>query len=223
MTIYGRGMNELRVCVKYAFMLAGLEYLQDFRVTVRPFRATIKDYCTLCAYILKYNGKRETNRFIPVLFKKGLGIRKIGAFGGWFAKPKKVLWEEYKAEIRQKHPDRTFQRSRTGEVLGPNKINRKLAKTQSVRDAAAADAIRKTSCLPPREREVADIINTILKWEPGKNIVVYEDFLREWELLGGICGQLSGFMRWHGFEVRTIDGIEQIVMAPREPHKELPF
>jgi hypothetical protein len=102
MVIYDGSLDELRGCFKYALMLAGSEYSRDFLVKVKAVGATLQDYWTLCAYILKFNGRRETNRFTPLMFVKGLGLRKIGAIN-WFAKPKKELWAEYLAELRLKY------------------------------------------------------------------------------------------------------------------------
>jgi hypothetical protein len=105
LAIYGGRIKMLRAFVKYAFTLAGLTYGQDFRVKVLPAGATEKDYVQLCCYILKFNGKRKTNRHEPKLFIKGLGLRKVGSFGKWFAKTKKKLWQEYREELRRKHEE----------------------------------------------------------------------------------------------------------------------
>jgi hypothetical protein len=103
MVIYGGGQDDLRECVKIAWELVGLKYRQDFRVKVRPVGATVKDYSRLCAYILKFNGKRKTNRYTPDMFVKDLGLRKTGTIGKWFAKPKGKIWKEYREELRLKH------------------------------------------------------------------------------------------------------------------------
>ena len=103
MAIYGGGRKDLRECIKIAWELAGLKYGNDFRVKVFPVGATIKDYRRLCAYILKFNGKRKKNRYTPDLFCTGLGLRKIGTIGKWFAKTKGKIWKEYLEELRLMH------------------------------------------------------------------------------------------------------------------------
>jgi hypothetical protein len=102
-TIYGRSQGDLRECIKLAFTYAGLTYDKDFHIKIFSVGATDKDYKRLCAYILKFNGKRKTNRYTPVLFIKGLGLRKTGSFGKWFAKPNGKIWKEYKEELRKEH------------------------------------------------------------------------------------------------------------------------
>ena len=103
LAMYGRSRSDLRECIKLAFMFAGLTYDRDFHVKVFSVAKTDKDYRRLCAYILKFNGKRKTNLYTPVLFIKGLGLRKTGSFGKWFTKTKGELWKEYREELRLKH------------------------------------------------------------------------------------------------------------------------
>jgi hypothetical protein len=107
--IYGGRKNDLRKCVKYALALAGLTYGKDFKVKVKPFISTSKDFRRFCAYILKFNGKRKTNPQTPVLFVKGFGLRKTGSFGKWFVKPQWQLWEEYLKELRMKRAQQAGQ------------------------------------------------------------------------------------------------------------------
>ena len=109
LTIYNGSRSDLKKCIKYAWMTTGLTYGKDFRVKVFPVGATDKDYQRTCCYILKYSGKRKTNRFTPKLFIKNLGLRKTGSFGGWFAKPKKTIRNEYREELRLKREQQAGQ------------------------------------------------------------------------------------------------------------------
>jgi len=109
LTIYNGSRSDLKKCIKYAWMMTGLTYGKDFRVKVFPVGATDKDYQRTCCYILKYSGKRKTNRFTPKLFIKNLGLRKTGSFGGWFAKTKKTIWNEYREELRLKREQQAGQ------------------------------------------------------------------------------------------------------------------
>jgi hypothetical protein len=103
MAIYALCEDDLRLCIRLAWESVGLEYGKDFHVKIKTVGATEKDYKRLCAYILKFNGKRETNRFTPILFIKNLRLRKVGSFGKFFAKSKEALWKEYTDECRLKH------------------------------------------------------------------------------------------------------------------------
>ena len=95
--------NDLRRRIKQSFIKMGLGYGQDFHVKVKPVNPTLIDYQRLCKYILKFNGNRRYNRHIPTLFTPGLGIRKVGTIGKWFAKTKAVLWQGYIDEVRRKY------------------------------------------------------------------------------------------------------------------------
>jgi hypothetical protein len=99
-TIYKGGHDEIRDCFILAWTQSGLVYKQDFQVVVKPVGATFTDYKRLCAYILKFNGRRRFNLREPRLFIKGLGLRKTGSFGKWFAKDKGEIWREYREECR---------------------------------------------------------------------------------------------------------------------------
>jgi hypothetical protein len=103
LTIYAGSQDELREFVKLAWESSGLKYMDDFLVKVKPVGATDGDYKRLCGYILKFNGRRATNRHNPRLFIKHLGLRKAGSFGKWYAKSKKLLWEEYTRECWLRH------------------------------------------------------------------------------------------------------------------------
>jgi len=93
----------LRDVVKAAFTKAGLVYGRDFHVKVLSVSATGADFQYLCSYILKFNGGRTYKFHKPLLFLKGLKIRKVGTIGKWFTLSKKVLWDEYIEEIRRKY------------------------------------------------------------------------------------------------------------------------
>ena len=101
LTIYGRSLDDLKECIRYAFMYVGLTYRKDYHYSIKPIPATDKDYQRVCAYFLKFNGKRKTNRYSPVLFIKGLGLRKTGSFGNWFFKTMGNLWQEHREERRE--------------------------------------------------------------------------------------------------------------------------
>jgi len=64
LTIYNGTEEDLRECVKLAWILSGMKYEQDFHVIIKPVTQTYRDFKRLCAYILKFNGKRKTNRRI---------------------------------------------------------------------------------------------------------------------------------------------------------------
>ena len=102
MVIYDGDADNLRALIKEALEKAGLKPRQDFHVNVKSAVPTFEGYKGLCAYILKFNGKR-TNPRTPRLFLTGLKIRKVGMIGKWFAKPKRVIWEEYREAVKQKH------------------------------------------------------------------------------------------------------------------------
>ena len=53
-----------------------------------------------------YNGRRKHKRRVPLLFQKGLSIRKTGMIGKWFAKGKGKLWKEYRDECEQRRMKR---------------------------------------------------------------------------------------------------------------------
>ena len=108
MVICDSKKKRLKDKAKEAFTLAGLTYGRDFHVNVKPVNPTHNDYRRLCSYILKFNGRRASNRRVPSLFLKGLGLRKIGKIGTWFVKTKGELWEEYREEIRQKNKNNTL-------------------------------------------------------------------------------------------------------------------
>jgi hypothetical protein len=99
-TKYFRSVDDLKLCIKIAFELAGLKYGTDFHFNVIPFTPTFRDFKRLCSYILKFNGSRQTNLRIPRLFIPGLRLRKTGSFGKWFVKTKGELWQEHKEECR---------------------------------------------------------------------------------------------------------------------------
>ena len=103
LAIYGGSKEDLQTCIKLAFTIAGLTYGKDFRVKVFPVGATDKDFKRLCSYVLKFNGKRKTNRYTPVLFSRNLGLHKTGSFGKWFVKPQRNIWNKYRAQLRLKH------------------------------------------------------------------------------------------------------------------------
>jgi hypothetical protein len=71
--------------------------------------------------------------------------------------------------------------------------------------------------LPDRSAEIADIIRGIFKRKPGSNIVVYADFVAEWEYLGKGCGTVPEFLDKFGFAVRMLNGIEQVVSIVPDP------
>ena len=104
LTIFDGNKNSLRTLVKEVFMETGLEYGRDkdFHVNIKLVNPTFKDYWRLCCYILKFKGRRKHKRRIPLLFQKGLSIRKTGMIGKWFAKDKGKLWEEYRDECEQR-------------------------------------------------------------------------------------------------------------------------
>jgi len=109
LAIYSHCADDLRTCIKLAWELVGLKEHQDFHVIIKPVGSTDRDYKRLCAYILKFNGKRKTNRRIPRLFVPGFLPRKVGSFGHWFFKPKHELWREYLEELRQRRAARAVQ------------------------------------------------------------------------------------------------------------------
>ena len=104
--MYDGKISDLRKNIKESFTSAGLKYREDFHVKVKPINPTFTDYKRLCSYILKFNGKRISNRRVPDLFEKGSKLRKMGTIGKWFVKGKKVLWQEYRKELEQKHEQR---------------------------------------------------------------------------------------------------------------------
>ena len=102
MVIFSGKKEALKDIVKKAFVKAGLEYETDFHCNIIPFKGTDDDFRRLCSYILKFTGARNTPHS-PVLFTRGLRIRKVGMIGKWFFKPKNVLWKEYIDEMLRKH------------------------------------------------------------------------------------------------------------------------
>jgi hypothetical protein len=100
--IYDGEREDLRKLIKYAFILAGLEYDKDFHVKIQSVDSSVEDCKRLFSYILKFSGRRAIRR-TPELFIKNLGLHKTGTFGKWFVKPQAVLWKEYREELQRKH------------------------------------------------------------------------------------------------------------------------
>jgi len=290
LAIYERSEEDLRLCIQLAWEYEGLKYNTDFQVKVLPLEPSISDCERIFSYLLKYNGGRETNLRKPVLFNKGLGLRKTGSFGKWFAKSKKLYWEEHCEEmrLRHEHPGETdadcqLQDSATDlytEEAEPQKENprefvaaafravrkriqerrryarmlagyeyvrplrsrskpkrveghaERLANTKprkSVKGNSAKPATSTREYLEQCEKNLrpvmepipgdvfADIIWSIFKREPGKNTLTYVSLLRSMRVLGVPGGSVATFLNTHGFEVRTIAGVEQIVNVIPDP------
>jgi hypothetical protein len=65
--------------------------------------------------------------------------------------------------------------------------------------------------------ELAELLCMIFRRKSESHIVVYEEFLEEWERLDGICGSLPEFLDRYGFKKETITGIERLVSIYAEP------
>jgi hypothetical protein len=213
MATYDGSIADLRTCIKYVFMDAGLTEGIDFQVKIFPVSPTDRDYKGLCCYVLKFNGRRKENRFNPVLFVKGLGLRKIGTFGRWFAELKAKMWVEYIEEQRLKHGQKkTTRNDGFKEQQAPNTYNRRLTKEEIARQAAAPKPPP-----PPEPAEIIDTIWRILRRPPDDNNISYDDLLWDLRDLHYPCDSIEDLLNENGFEVQTLADKGWVVNVEYDP------